>query len=41
MTFDGIVLGEYRCISEKLDGTQVKRFFREADNPFVFDIVQQ
>lgn len=33
------VLGEYRCISEKIDGTQVKRLFREAANPFVFDIV--
>ena len=33
------VLEEYRCIFEKLDGTQVKRFFREAVNPFVFDIL--
>jgi hypothetical protein len=31
---------EYRCLSEKIDGNQVKRVFREAVNPYVFDIVQ-
>ena len=32
-------LEEYHCISEKLDGTQTKRFFREAVNPFIYDII--